>query len=163
MWTLANLLRHPDSRIYCIDSFAGGIEHGADVTVALRERFDANIAQSGIEEKVVVHQGLSHQGLLTLRHAGVRADFIYVDGSHQAPDVLEDLVLSFRLLKIGGILICDDYLWFMENMDGRSPGREDLLNSPKIAIDAFVNIFIRKLRVIRNQPLSQLAFQKTAD
>ncbi len=29
LWILENLLRHPDSRMHCIDTFAGGAEHGA--------------------------------------------------------------------------------------------------------------------------------------
>lgn len=39
-------------------------------------------------------------------------DFIYVDGLHLSQDVLYDALLSFDLLKVGGILIFDDYLWF---------------------------------------------------
>ena len=35
-------------------------------------------------------------------------DIIYIDGSHEARDVLEDAVLAYRLLKIGGLLIFDD-------------------------------------------------------
>ena len=38
-------------------------------------------------------------------------DFIYVDGSHQAHDVLCDAILSFKLLRVGGIVCFDDYLW----------------------------------------------------
>jgi hypothetical protein len=49
----------------------------------------------------------------------------------------------------------DDYLWSAEH-----PGREDLLNSPKIAIDAFTNIYRRQVRVIPNLPLYQLYLQK---
>ena len=35
-------------------------------------------------------------------------DFIYVDASHRAPDVLLDAVLAFQLLRIGGLIIFDD-------------------------------------------------------
>lgn len=38
-----------------------------------------------------------------------RFDFIYVDGSHRSPDVIYDAILSFGLLKKGGIMIFDDY------------------------------------------------------
>jgi hypothetical protein len=114
LWTIANLLRHPDSRIHCIDHFAGEIEHGPDIGKSLRTRFDANVAQSADAAKAHVHQNLSRDGLMTLRQQGVQADFIYIDGSQQGLDVLEDLVLSFRLLKVGGIILYDDYLWFME-------------------------------------------------
>jgi len=39
-------------------------------------------------------------------------DLIYVDGSHYADDVYFDAINSFRVLKKGGIIIFDDYLWF---------------------------------------------------
>ena len=38
-------------------------------------------------------------------------DFIYIDGDHTNEGVFIDSVLSFPLLKNGGIIIFDDYLW----------------------------------------------------
>jgi len=38
-------------------------------------------------------------------------DFIYIDGDHTAEGVLQDAVLAWRLLKAGGIMAFDDYLW----------------------------------------------------
>jgi len=38
-------------------------------------------------------------------------DLAYIDGSHDAADVLMDGLLAFRVLKPGGILIFDDYAW----------------------------------------------------
>ena len=66
-------------------------------------------------------------------------DIVYIDGSHAAPDVIVDTVLSWQLLKKGGIMIFDDYLW---NRDW-SPEK-----TPKIAVDAFLNIFKKELQVI---------------
>ncbi len=80
-----------------------------------------------------------------------------MDGSHQAPDVLADAVFAFPLLKVGGLMIFDDYLWSME-----LPGQQDSFNMPKPAIDAFVNIYQRKVRVL-SAPLYQLYVMKTAD
>jgi Methyltransferase domain len=85
-----------------------------------------------------------------------RAAFIYIDGSHQAPDVLADSVLAFQLLRVGGIMIFDDYLWRME-----PEGRQDSLNIPKPAIDSFINIFQRKLRVVSGFTNYQLYIEKT--
>jgi hypothetical protein len=62
-------------------------------------------------------------------------DFIYVDGSHQAPDVLADAFLSFRLLRENGVIAFDDYLWQEALPDGI-----DSIRCPKLAIDAFTNI-----------------------
>ena len=38
-------------------------------------------------------------------------DFIYVDGSHQAPDVLFDAVMAFKLLRKNGIIAFDRTLF----------------------------------------------------
>jgi hypothetical protein len=54
-------------------------------------------------------------------------------------------------------LIFDDYLW-SEKLDyGVDP-----IRSPKIAIDAFVNCNIRKLKVLE-KPLGQLFVRKIAE
>src|SRR6185312_6234037 len=100
----------------------------------------------------------SHSAMIRLLADGNggRFDFVYIDGSHQAPDVLADAVLAFQLLKLGGVLVFDDYLWAMEPL-----GRQDFYNMPKPAIDAFVNVFQRKLRLV-SAPLYQLYAVKTA-
>ena len=69
-------------------------------------------------------------------------DLIYVDGAHDSQNVLFDAVSSFKLVKEGGVIIFDDYLW--ESKD------KDIINSPKFAIDSFVNIFSNKIYVIRH-------------
>lgn len=158
VWLLQNVLVHPDSRLFCVDTFGGGVEHGPALTKDLLDRFRSNIAETGSADKVSVRQGLSSEQLLKLISEGEHFDFIYVDGSHQAKDVLEDLVLSFRLAKVGALIVCDDYLWSMEGA-----GHEDILNSPKLAIDAFTNIYRRHLVIPSMQQLYQLAFVKTRD
>lgn len=60
-------------------------------------------------------------------------DFIYIDGSHQAKDVLTDACLSWNLLASGGIMIFDDYQW-------HPSGFKDY-QTPKPAIDAFLSCF----------------------
>lgn len=42
-------------------------------------------------------------------------DFIYVDGSHKALDCYIDLFLSWQLLNKGGILVIDDYFYFVDS------------------------------------------------
>lgn len=69
-------------------------------------------------------------------------DIIYIDGSHLAPDVLTDAVLAFYLLRVGGLMVFDDYLW-----RDRETGGQDILYVPKVAVDAFTNIFYQKMIV----------------
>lgn len=54
-------------------------------------------------------------------------DLVYVDGDHFPAGVLKDAVLAWPLLKPGGHLLFDDYVWAL----GGHPG-------PRAAIDAFV-------------------------
>ena len=85
-------------------------------------------------------------------------DFIYVDGSHQAQDVLFDAIMAFKLLKIKGVIAFDDYLWFERNL----PQGKDLNRCPKPAIDAFTNIFYNKVNIIE-APLKQMYVTKISD
>jgi predicted O-methyltransferase YrrM len=66
-------------------------------------------------------------------------NFIYIDGSHIAKDVLTDACMAWPLLKQGGLLVFDDYLW------GES---RDILHRPRLAVDFFVNIFAESLDIV---------------
>ena len=151
-----------DFELHCLDTWAGGVEHDATAMAAVEARFDANIGlacERAAHAVRVEKDKTSSMAGLVARLAQGRAgsfDLIYVDGSHQAPDVLADAVLAFQLLRVGGVLIFDDYLWSME-----ARGQEDFYNLPKPAIDAFVNIFQRKL-TIHSASLYQLYMEKTA-
>ena len=152
-----------DIELHCVDSWAGGVEHDRTAMPVVEQRFDRNleIARSRVGGKVDLHKhkSLSAAALVALLAAGQGQSFdlIYVDGSHQAPDVLSDAVLAFMLLKVGGVLIFDDYLWAEDHKHPRDP-----IECPKIAIDAFLNINIRKLRII-TAPVAQIYAQKISD
>jgi predicted O-methyltransferase YrrM len=121
VWLLGNVLTHETARIECVDPF-----FDPDYSA----RFDHNIKTALGRSKVKKVAGRSQDILrrLKLDHY----DVIYIDGSHAAADVLEDAVLSFRLLKRGGVMIFDDYLWNLHL---------DPWMIPKPAIDAFLAIY----------------------
>ncbi|MCX6960663.1 MAG: class I SAM-dependent methyltransferase [Verrucomicrobia bacterium] len=138
--------------------FSGGVEHHDMDLKNLRQLFEANVGSVGSPSQVRILQGYSFRELSRLIVSGEDVpgfDFVSVDASHQATDVLMDCLLGFQLLRKGGVMALDDYLWSAEAV-----GEDDILNSPKIAIDAFTNIFRRKARVIPNLPLYQLYLQK---
>ena len=113
LWLLENILTHSTAHLTCIDIFDASEEYKHS---NLFEVFQANIKPYA--DKVTVYKNTSVDTLGQLRW-GVSAvlpppqrsvyDLIYIDGSHKAPDVLEDLVLSWPMLKSGGILIMDDW------------------------------------------------------
>ncbi len=69
-------------------------------------------------------------------------DAIYVDGCHFSKYVLEDAILSFRLLKEGGILIFDDYEWGIHT--------SDIKLKPKTAIDSFLNAYDGHYKILKS-------------
>lgn len=151
--------------LHCIDTWEGGVEHRvggvAEMEMtSVEERFlhNTGIAARRAAENLDlhVHKGYSDIQLARLLANGKANyfDFIYIDGSHQAPDVLCDAVLCFRLLREGGVIAFDDYLWAED-----TPDEIDPIRCPKPAIDAFTNIYCRKTSIIP-APLSQLYVQK---
>ena len=137
VWTMENMMQEGDY-IYCIDTWEGSEEHGAEDMQAVFERFKANTAIAKDKAKVVRGFAIdtSTVELASIIQGGTQYDFIYIDGSHIAKDVLTDACMAWPLLKPAGLMVFDDYLWG----DSR-----DILHRPKMAIDAFTNIFAEEL------------------
>ncbi|WP_405054006.1 class I SAM-dependent methyltransferase [Tabrizicola sp.] len=128
------------------------------VEARFRRNADIALGSTGGAVGLHIYKGESGDVLTVLAHAHRSSfDMVYVDGSHQAPDVLLDALLGFRLLRVGGLLVFDDYLWSEPLAYGVDPVR-----TPKLAIDAFTTIFCRKIRVL-SAPLYQLMVRKTAE
>ncbi|MBX9679090.1 MAG: class I SAM-dependent methyltransferase [Gemmataceae bacterium] len=113
--------------MFYIDTFLESPENAATPPGDLESRFARNLLEH--RAKLVGFHGRSFDGLRQLPCE--QFDFIHVDGSHAAPDVLSDAVLSWPLLKAGGLLAFDDYEWSMF---------ADPRKCPKLAIDAFLTI-----------------------
>ncbi len=121
-WLMETLMTEED-KIEVIDTFKGSIEHlKLNInTNDLLTKFLHNIDNS---PNVIIHQGKSED---ILRNNFSRQkeifDFIYIDGDHHAKNVMKDAVLSWPLLKKGGILIFDDYDWrlFKREIDNPFP------------------------------------------
>lgn len=104
----------PNGRLTAVDTWQGGDEHkDFGALSAVEQRFDANVAAFG--GRVTKMKGVSAQVLAGLTASRRECyDLIYVDGSHFADDVMLDAVFAWRLLREGGIMIFDDYLWRIE-------------------------------------------------
>jgi predicted O-methyltransferase YrrM len=142
VWFLQNVLTHPSATLTVVDTFLGSEESGAPPVEGMFERFQRNVQRTGAAVKVSILRSSTVHALaelLTEDPSENQFDLIYVDASHRADDVITDAVLSFRLLKPGGLLIFDDYEW---------ERRPSPLDRPKIAIDAFMTIFQRSLSVV---------------
>jgi len=122
-WLADRVLTHPLSRIDAID-------------LRLSDILRSNIQKTGRSEQITLHEGMSRH---ILRNLPLNAyDFIYVDGSHQTIDVLEDAVAAFQLAKVGAIIAFDDYMW------DAPPWNQ--WGVPKPAMDAFLEMYARPQR-----------------
>lgn len=151
--------------IHCVDPWEGTANFaGTDVDMSeVEARFRRNtglvVERSRHPVTLEIHKGLSRMvlaRLVTQKGQGY-FDLVYIDGSHEAPDVLADAVLGFALLRRHGIMVFDDYLWRGGDADFNNPAQ-----CPKLAIDAFINCNFSKVRMVC-APLYQIYLQKIAD
>ena len=127
---LNTYLLHPESKMYCLDIWSDDM-----LRKPMEQNFDHNIKVSGFQNKIVKMKGPSWKTLRKLNNDSdfESFDFIYIDGWHGANGVIEDAIQCWKLLKVGGILSFDDYLW---GWNVFKPQRK-----PQLAIDAFCFIF----------------------
>lgn len=150
-WFLENILTGEGSDITVIDPFTGSQEEYRmqGKGVGLRERFEANMEQHSESVRIIGSDSL--HGLTQLLDEGKKYDVIYVDGSHTADNVMLDAILSFRLLKVGGVIVFDDYRW----QDG---DRQHIISRPELAVNTFSKMYQGALGLMMKT--YQVAFQK---
>lgn len=146
VWIVENMMED-GAHIDCIDTWEGGEEHDDQDMDAALLRFRANtklLAAKYPERRVCEHQDTSQWALSQFNAKMFGSpiyDFIYIDGSHTAPDVLTDACMAWPLLKPKGVMVFDDYLW---------GDPQNILHRPKLAIDSFVNIFAEQVEVVHS-------------
>jgi predicted O-methyltransferase YrrM len=155
-WLLDNILTHESSRITCIDTFEGSVEHNFEYEdsyiKSVEERFDFNISQTNASEKVTKIIGKSQDVMRSLLLNNY--NILYIDGSHLASDVLTDAVLGWGLVKVGGVIIFDDYDFKFD--DTVNTGQDTI-----IGIDAFLKVFHKKVNIIHQD--HQVIVEKILD
>lgn len=128
-WVLENIATHPSSRLT-----------GIDIELDWSRE---NLEISGAADRIEMIEGRSQAVLRSL--APKSFDIVYIDGSHRGGDVLVDAVLSWALLRDGGTLIFDDYMWRVR------PGKKTVLPMelrPKEAIDVFLTLFRDQIELV---------------
>lgn len=123
-WWLDNL---PIKEMVCVDTWKGTEEDFNTIPVDFTKVFINFLYNVG--ERVNWIKESSHTAIPKLDG---EFDFIYVDGSHMAKDVLLDGLLCDRILAKEGLILFDDYEW--------EEGIRPELNRPKIGINAFYNV-----------------------
>lgn len=108
VWLVDNVLTQKNSILEDVDTWSGSDEdeHKEMDWLDVERTYDSRIA---FRPNVIKYKMDSKEFLRSIEEPTF--DFIYIDGDHTAEGVLQDGVLSWRLLKPGGIMAFDDYLW----------------------------------------------------
>jgi len=129
-WIIQNLLT-PTGKLYCIDPFNN---------IETKQRFEKNISLAVLQQQSVeVIVDYSYVGLAKLIAQRRLFDFIYIDGAHHNHEVITDAVMSWKLLRDGGIMVFDDYFPLTDGM---------IPPSPRSAIDAFQSLFSKDFELL---------------
>lgn len=141
---------HPESKLYCIDPWINYDEYPEYKEEGKQEDnfniFTKNIKNNNLENKVITLRGFSSDEIPKLEDN--LFDIIFIDGNHEPEYVLEDAVLSFPKLKVGGYMVFDDYEW-----DGGKAGTDK-------GIDAFFNGYYKRINEINRNHNGQSFLQK---
>lgn len=122
---MASLLRKKsmDGIVICIDTWLGTVNNLLQSTdplwglgkyyqhgyPTLYYQFLANIIHAGLQHYILPLPTTSVLGARWLIAKGIRADVIYIDGSHEEDDVYQDIVSYWSVLKNNGIMVGDDW------------------------------------------------------
>lgn len=144
-----------NARLTCVDTWEGADEHkagkakGRTVLSRIEQSFDANLAVFG--ERVRKYKGTSFDFFAEHFRPSV-FDLIYVDGSHHSDDVIVDAIKCFEMLKVGGVMVFDDYFWRYYDR---------VIDNPAGALNMFLRLKLHQLEIIGFD--YQLVIRKTAD
>ncbi|HEX2900444.1 MAG TPA: class I SAM-dependent methyltransferase [Bacteroidia bacterium] len=131
-----NVFTHETARYICVDPFeAGNPEH---VVGGIDCSQNEKIARELLAKFKPVQVVKDFSQNFLRRFVG-ELDFLYVDGLHSSMGCLRDMVLGFEALKVGGVMVVDDYPWEV------LPKETD---RPKIAVDAFMKCYAEEIELL---------------
>ena len=115
-----------NSNITCVDTWSGSDEHKKVSFKIIEKNFDLNTSFYQSNNILMKHKMTSNE-FFKKNHKFF--DLIYVDGDHSADQVKIDLANSWNILRNGGFLVLDDYLWWYY---------KNLRNNPSTPINNFI-------------------------
>jgi predicted O-methyltransferase YrrM len=117
-WLLSSILTDPTSTLTDVDTWQGSDER-EHKAMDFNKIYTLYLQRMDKYENLMSIKGDSSYVLPSLRK---RYDFIYIDGDHTEKAVYRDATNAWALLKSGGILAFDDYLWGQDVHPELRPG-----------------------------------------
>lgn len=124
-----------------VDTFRGTLEETGMKNTAERLETD-NFIENNFKHNISFHpeinfsinKGYSQYILPTLVEQGKQYDFIYIDASHKTDDTFVDAYYAHKMLKPGGMIVFDDFLW-------KDPNDPHPVSSPELGIKMFFSVY----------------------
>ena len=98
-----------NSNLTCVDTWSGSDELSSVNFELIEKNFDLNTSFYQSNNLLRKYKMTSND---FFKKNDKYFDLIYVDGDHSSDQVKIDLINSWNVLKNGGFLILDDYLWW---------------------------------------------------
>lgn len=115
---MAELSTPYGTHVHCVDSFLGSQEHfitGQDKLPRdawgypqLFHQFLTNVKDSGYADRITPHPMTSTDGAKWLKHLGITATLVYIDGDHGMNGCYNDMNAYWPLVEPGGVMFGDD-------------------------------------------------------
>lgn len=140
-WFMEEIVTHPTAHLTCIDTWLGSDEMPQRNKVNLYPRFVHNIFP--FLEKMTIVRGDANKMLSKQIITEKMYDVIYIDADHYAKSALTQAVLTWPLLKSGGVMVWDDYRW-----EANCGVNNEALHCPKQGVDMFVKLHREELSVV---------------
>lgn len=112
----------PGTKIYCVDTWLGAlefIEAGGERNLMLKNgypqvyyQFLSNVVHNGLQDTIIPFPQTSAIAARWFKKKDIKAELIYIDGSHDEQDVYDDLCNYYDLCT--GILFGDDLRAFQD-------------------------------------------------
>ena len=113
-----------NTKIYCVDTWLGAEEFWTWAKETYERNlnfkngypqiyfdFLSNVVKHQVQDVITPIPNTSHIGSRILKHYNIKADLIYIDGSHDYSDVKQDINDFRELLNPNGIMFGDDIGW----------------------------------------------------
>lgn len=127
VWMLKNVLTHKDALAIGVDAWRPTAEFSKATVDEARAIAEARCKRFGNKVQLTESKSVSWFVMVGCIRTIEQWDCIYIDGDHSPRGVMLDLLLSWPLLKAGGLMILDDYYEIRRGNRGVKPAVDAVL------------------------------------